>query len=91
MYKLTLFTTEDELSELTGFDHDGLWGHGFDLDDWDFGFRVEGKDLYRKVKSQAGTAYMVRHDAALFLDRLAGCDIARTEHGGHAYYLFYHA
>ena len=88
MYKLTLFTTEDELSELTGLDHDGLWEHGFDLDDWDFGFRIEGKDFYRKVKSQVGTAYLTRPDAEQFVSM---CSVERAEYGGHAYYLFYHA
>lgn len=35
---VTFFHMEEELSALTGLDHNGLWDAGFDLDDWDWGF-----------------------------------------------------
>ena len=38
-----IFTTEEELSKLTGLDHESLWGEGFDLDDWDIGFCCDRK------------------------------------------------
>ena len=34
---VTFFSTEKDLTMLTGLDHDGLWEAGFDLDDWDWG------------------------------------------------------
>ena len=33
-----IFTTEKELSKLTGLNHNELWKNGFNLDDWDIGF-----------------------------------------------------
>ena len=38
MKTVTFFNTEEELQELTGLDHDGLWENGFDLDDLAWGF-----------------------------------------------------
>lgn len=39
MYNITMFTTEEELMELTDItDPSQLWEVGFDLDDWDAGF-----------------------------------------------------
>lgn len=43
MLKMTWFETEEDLQKLTGLNHDQLWDAGFDLDDWDFGFRVTKK------------------------------------------------
>ena len=39
--KIELFNTEKQLSKLTGYDHDQLWEHGFDLDDWDWGIAID--------------------------------------------------
>lgn len=33
-----IFTTEKELSVITGLNHEQLWESGFNLDDWDIGF-----------------------------------------------------
>ena len=41
MLRMTWFETEEELQSLTGLTHDELWEKGFDLDDWDFGIRVD--------------------------------------------------
>lgn len=39
MYNITMFSTEDELLELTGLkDFTELIDKGFNLDDWDVGF-----------------------------------------------------
>lgn len=42
MYNIIMFTTREELRELTGLPADNydkaLWDAGFDLDDWDIGF-----------------------------------------------------
>ena len=40
---LIYFETEEELSEMTGLNHDELWENGFNLDDWDFGFAIDVK------------------------------------------------
>jgi hypothetical protein len=45
MYSLKMFTTEEELCELTGLPpdnyHEALWDAGFILDDWDVGFESD--------------------------------------------------
>lgn len=41
MVKLIAFETEDDLQKLTGLNHNELWEHDFDLDDWDIGFQSE--------------------------------------------------
>lgn len=38
MNTVTFFNTEEELQQLTGLNHQGLWNNCFDLDDWDWGF-----------------------------------------------------
>lgn len=38
-----IFTSEKELFELTGLNHNELWDNGFDLDDWDIGFCCDKK------------------------------------------------
>ena len=38
MKTVSFFSTEEELQQLTGLNHDELWKNDFDLDDWDFGF-----------------------------------------------------
>ena len=43
MIDCIIFTTEEELQELTGLDHEELWEAGFNLDDWDIGFCCDKK------------------------------------------------
>lgn len=38
MKTITFFSTEEELKQLTGLNHQELWNNCFDLDDWDWGF-----------------------------------------------------
>lgn len=53
MYNITMFTTEEELMELTGItDPSQLWEVGFDLDDWDVGFCCD-KSLDHACKDNA--------------------------------------
>ena len=45
MYNIVMFTTREELRELTGLPDDNydkaLWDAGFNLDDWDVGFQSD--------------------------------------------------
>ena len=43
MVNLVAFDTEKELCELTGLTETELWEKGFNLDDWDIGFRSDIK------------------------------------------------
>lgn len=43
MIQCSIFTTEKELSKLTGLNHEQLWDNGFNLDDWDIGFCCDKK------------------------------------------------
>lgn len=43
MTKIIAFTSDDELTELTGLTYEELWDNGFNLDDWDIGFQVGTK------------------------------------------------
>lgn len=43
MMNMTVFTTREELSQLTGLDRNALWDAGFNLDDWDIGFCCDEK------------------------------------------------
>lgn len=45
---LTFFEDAKELEELTGLSHEELWDNGFNLDDMDWGFVVEGDDWFVK-------------------------------------------
>lgn len=49
MIDVKIFATERQLEQLTGLTHDGLWDAGFDLDDWDIGFRFDEK-MHREVE-----------------------------------------
>ena len=43
MTNLIAFTTEEELTQLTGLTEKELWDIGFVLDDWDIGFQSDKK------------------------------------------------
>jgi len=47
----TIFTTEKELSAITGLNHEQLWENGFNLDDWDIGFCCQ-RPLNPKTKEK---------------------------------------
>ena len=44
--RLDWFESQADLEALSGLDRDGLWAAGFNLDDWDCGFRSD-KPLHR--------------------------------------------
>lgn len=48
----TYFDTEDDLSRLIGLDHDQLWDHGINLDDWDYGILFYGNETPDIKKSE---------------------------------------
>lgn len=41
MVSIIVFTTTEELEELTGIGCEELWQKGFNLDDWDFGICLD--------------------------------------------------
>lgn len=51
MLSIKWFESMSDLERLTGLDRDGLRGAGFELDDWDFGIRVNRR-LHR-IPSEA--------------------------------------
>lgn len=79
MTDITLFNTEKELSELTGLDHKELWDAGFNLDDWDWGFRTDaGRQSFAEQR---------------ILDLMDGycCGFEEVFYNGYYYYIQYHA
>ena len=76
---LMYFETEEELSELTGLNHEELWEHSFDLDDWDFGFAF---DIRMKVTWQLELVF-----ERLDYNRY---DKREVVHEGVKYIMYYH-
>jgi hypothetical protein len=95
MVNMVMFTTEEELEELTGLNRDELWDAGFNLDDWDCGFAcdkvlhdVEGTD------PETGEITADWHKEGYWLiSRMENyCVGARhVEYKGKHYYMTYHA
>lgn len=88
MVTLTWFESEQDLQELTGLDHDGLWDAGFDLDDWDFGFVTDFLlDIkeYMDMNFNCGHYYLLKF---LIWDAYKW-DIRK--YNGKYYYMSYHA
>jgi len=79
MTKITIFETEKELSELTGLTHEELWDAGFNLDDWDWGFRTKNKDLTWPEERIVEC-----------MDNYC-CGYECVEYNGYYYYIQYHA
>lgn len=94
MRNLTFFDTREELREMTGLpadNHDeALWNAGFNLDDWDFGFRsrdeLSEEGWWQNEQDHHYYEYwllsnMERH--------CVGYD--HTEYNGWHYYMVYHS
>lgn len=81
---ITFFDTEDDLSALTGLDHDQLWDAGFNLDDWDFGFVVD-KPLSQHYKAPHYEHWLDDH-----MDCYC-CGSRHVQYGGKHYYMAYHS
>lgn len=41
------FNDDKVLEKITGLTHEGIWDSGVSLDDWDYGFIIEGR--YRNI------------------------------------------
>lgn len=80
MIGLKMFSTEKELSILTGLNHDELWDAGFNLDDWDVGFQTDIE--------------LTHKDSAWWLiDRMDNYCVGyeHNEYKGKHYYMVYHS
>ena len=82
MIDAKFFSTEKELSKLTGLDHEQLWDNGFNLDDWDWGIQIPLKQQKKFEKEQsiilsAMDSYCVGYE--------------KTNYNDKVYYLLYHA
>lgn len=77
MNQCAIFTTEKELSELTGLSYDELWDNGFNLDDWDIGFRCD--------KKLSPSNWLLKQ-----MENYC-CGYQMTEYKGFYYYMVYHA
>lgn len=76
---IVLFQNEEELQLLTGLNHTALWHHGFNLDDWDIGFR---------------SPEPLDEDNAFWLlieMKNYACGYEEVSYGGYYYYMVYHA
>lgn len=81
---ITFFDTENDLSALTGLDHDQLWDAGFNLDDWDFGFVVD-KPLSQHYNAPRYDPWLDDH-----MDCYC-CGSRHVQYGGQHYYMAYHS
>ena len=93
MINLIMFSDVSDLEKLTGLDADGLWDAGFNLDDWDVGFRSD-EPLGIVHKDDWDQPYVDWYDTAHWLGMqmdcyCVGCNF--TEYGGKYYYLVYHS
>ena len=82
MIDAKFFSTEKELSKLTGLNHEQLWDNGFNLDDWDWGIQipVEKQKKFEKEQSiilNAMDSYCVGYEKTIYNDNV--------------YYMQYHA
>ncbi len=58
MDELIFFDSEEDLKLLTGLSSDELWEHGFNLDDWDWGF-CTSSDCFKRVEDEFGSSTYV--------------------------------
>ena len=92
MIDVTIFSTVNDLSELTELDGDALREAGFDLDDFDFGIASkeplhdgDDDDISPDFDRSYGTAWIMQ----AMLDH--SCGPTHTEYKGTHYYLVHHA
>lgn len=79
MLNLKMITKEEDLTKLTGLDHDNLWNEGFDLDDWDVCFVSD-----RKL-TEANAKWLVNRMKSYC------CGFEEVEFNKKFYYLVYHS
>ena len=87
MKTIILFSTEEELLQLTGLiQREDLWDVGFDLDDWDFGFVSDTEWTEYWDNEHPYYEYWVLSR----MDR-QGVGYEHVEYNGKHYYMSYHA
>lgn len=82
MIEAKFFSTEKELSKLTGLDHDQLWENDFNLDDWDWGIQIP-------LRKQKQFEIELRILLNMMDSYCAGYE--KTEYNDKVYYILYHA
>ena len=81
MTDITLFDNEKELTELTGLNHKQLWDAGFNLDDWDWGFRSKNDLDHLTIAEWRIVDFMEGYC----------CGYDCVKYNGYYYYMQYHA
>lgn len=99
MIHMVMFTTRDELAELTGIQRDeydsALWHAGFDLDDWDVGFQMD-KPIHNEAVTEDGYVVLEAdwnsegYWLAARMENYWG-NFTYTKFKGKHYYLVHHA
>lgn len=94
MLKMSWFENETDLQKLTGLDHIGLWQAGFDLDDWDFGIRVNRPIHDKKTSNDCGELSVNWNlEGYWLLNRMLEYCVGPTytQYGNWHYYLVHHS
>lgn len=101
MLKITWFESVDELEKLTGLTRSALWDAGFNLDDMDFGIRVNRRIHRLPTKDEVadgefGEDELVEDwdlEGYWLLSRMQShcCGAEYVKYGRYHYYMVYHA
>ena len=91
-----MFTTATELLRLTGLpDREALWHAGFDMDDWDVGFRLPIVIHLEETDSEGEVHIEPDYNSPYYwlMSRICGhcAGASHTEYGGYHYYMSHHA
>ena len=92
MIDLKMFSSEKELSILTGLDHEELWDAGFNLDDWDVGFQSDIE--LTRIEHDRHDTWTTPIDVAWWLvNRMDNYCVGyeHNEYKGKHYYMVYHS
>ena len=92
MIDLKMFSSEKELSILTGLDHEELWDAGFNLDDWDVGFQSDIE--LTRIEHDRYDTWTTSIDVAWWLvNQMDNYCVGykHNEYKGKHYYMVYHS
>ena len=92
MIDLKMFSSEKELSILTGLDHEELWDAGFNLDDWDVGFQSDIE--LTRIEHDGDDTWTTPIDVAWWLVNQMDSycvGYVHNEYKGKHYYMVYHS
>ena len=92
MIDLKMFSSEKELSILTGLDHEELWDAGFNLDDWDVGFQSDIE--LTRIEHDGYDTWTTSIDVAWWLvNQMDNYCVGykHNEYKGKHYYMVYHS